>query len=285
MDQDFTLLGPSGTKNNPVFNGDMKIIGGDAYTQVEDDGTGGTKVATVDDVIKPISIQLDTVTNTSGSYTHTTQTNYVVASMKPIQIECSNPSAFQDDITVTTANGSITLSCSSVSGTSDVTVTLMKSVLDGEADPEALNPSEFDVLAGRIGNLSSLTTTEKSSVVGAVNEVNNKITDETSVKEVAYTVNTSYVSDTNKFTIYKVGKILVARGYINIGIAIPASTWFINLTNDTFKFTDSSHFYFGVLMKSGNTSYTIAGRGSKIYSDVSSLPTGDVAIIFTALLE
>lgn len=175
MDQDFTLLGPSGTKNNPVFNGDMKIIGGDAYTQVEDDGTGGTKVATVNDVVKPITVQLDTVTNTSGSYTHTTQTNYVVSSMKPIQIECSNPAAFQDDITVTTANGSITLSCSSVSGTSDVTVTLMKSVLDGEADPEALNPSEFDVLAGRIGNLSSLATTEKSSVVGAVNEVNSNM--------------------------------------------------------------------------------------------------------------
>jgi hypothetical protein len=95
--------------------------------------------------------------------------------MKPIQIECSNPDAFQDAITVTVTDGYITLECDEVSGTSDVIVTVMKALNPSEGDPPAVTSTEFDILNNRIGNLSSLTTTDKASAVAAVNELNGKI--------------------------------------------------------------------------------------------------------------
>lgn len=74
---------------------------------------------------KPTDVALDTVTNTSGSYTHTTTASGVTADMKAVHIEYSNPGAFQDSVTITTAANAITLECDSVAGTSDVTVTLI----------------------------------------------------------------------------------------------------------------------------------------------------------------
>ena len=70
-------------------------------------------------------VALDTVTNTSGSYSHTTTVSGVTADMKAIHIEYSNPSAFMDSVTITTAANAITLACDEVAGTSDVTVTLI----------------------------------------------------------------------------------------------------------------------------------------------------------------
>jgi hypothetical protein len=96
--------------------------------------------------------------------------------MKPIQIECSNPDAFQDSITVTVTDGYITLECDDVYGTSDVTVTLMKQLDPEEGDPPAVTSTEFDILANRIGQLSSLETTDKTNLVSAVNELSEHIT-------------------------------------------------------------------------------------------------------------
>lgn len=121
-------------------------------------------------------IDLDTVTNTSGSYTHTTTVQNVREFMKPMQIECSNPDAFQDKISVTTGDGFVTLTCASVSGTSTVKVTVMEYISSDYDIPGQVTSTEFDILAGRIGNLSQLTTTNKSDLVSATNELNNKIT-------------------------------------------------------------------------------------------------------------
>ena len=126
-------------------------------------------------IARPIEIQLDNVSNTSGSYTHTTYSNLAVATMKAIQIEVSNPSAFKDDISVTMGNGYVTLSCNSVAGSSTVTITAMRELNPEQADPTQITPSDFDVLAGRIGSLSNLTTTDKSSTVFAINEVNSAV--------------------------------------------------------------------------------------------------------------
>ena len=69
--------------------------GSETTTYLRNDGTWQIPEDT-----KPIVISLDTVTNTSGSYTHSTTVEYAVASMKPLQLECSNPDAFQDSVTV-----------------------------------------------------------------------------------------------------------------------------------------------------------------------------------------
>ena len=67
---------------------------------------------------------LDSMPNTTGSYTHTTSIQGVTSTMKPIMIEYSNPSAFLGNVTVTCDNGSITLSCPNVSGASEISVTV-----------------------------------------------------------------------------------------------------------------------------------------------------------------
>lgn len=120
---------------------------------------------------KLIVKDLDTVTNTSGSYTHSTTISDVTSDMKVVMIELGNPDAFLDTINVTTADGSITLSCNSVAGTSTVKVSLLFI-----AGSDAITSSEFDVLAARIGTLSSLTTTAKTSAVAAINELDSDIT-------------------------------------------------------------------------------------------------------------
>ena len=108
-----------------------------------------------------------TVTNTSGAYTSTINDERVTAAMKAIKLELGTPSVFDDIITVVCNNGSMTISCNSVSGTSTVAVSIIKAC----EDPTEVTSAEFDVLANRIGNLTNLTTTEKTTIVGALNEV------------------------------------------------------------------------------------------------------------------
>ena len=119
---------------------------------------------------KLIVAELDSVTNTSGSYTHTSTVEGVTGDMKPVMIEGSDLSIFGGTITITTSTDSVTLSCDSVSGTSTVKVSMM---LYGNANAgaTAITTQEFDILASRIGTLTSLTTTNKNSLVEAVNEL------------------------------------------------------------------------------------------------------------------
>jgi hypothetical protein len=125
-------------------------------------------------LLKPITITLDTVTNTSGSYTHTTTNGNVTEDMKPIQIQYGIPQTFLAPVEVTTGDGFVTLTCSSVSGTSTVSVTMVHTqpVDGGQSIHPAVTSTEFDILADRIGAISTLTTTNKSNTVGAINEVN-----------------------------------------------------------------------------------------------------------------
>lgn len=119
---------------------------------------------------KLVSFELDTVTNTSGSYTHTTVLADATHDMKAVMIEVSNPDAFNDVIHILTADGSVTLTCDDVAGTSDVTISCLF-----VANPSPITSSEFDVLASRIGTLASLQTTAKSDIVSAINETVGKI--------------------------------------------------------------------------------------------------------------
>jgi hypothetical protein len=111
--------------------------------------------------------------------------------MKPVQIEVSNPEVFQGTITVSTGDGTITLTCDSVSGSSSVTATLIESIGAGQGIPGTITSTEFNTLASRIGTLSNLTTTDKSSAVAAVNEVNSKLTNFVKWKEITETTTSS----------------------------------------------------------------------------------------------
>ena len=150
-----------------------EYLKGDLYVRCDFDSLNGIKVDPRG--TKSLTVQLDTVTNTSGSYSHTTSNELVTENMKPVQIECSDSAVFRGDITITTGNGTVTLACSNVVGTSSVSVVLMKEV--DNTDPPTVTSSEFDILANRIGTLSSLETTEKTNVVGAINEVNTNVLD------------------------------------------------------------------------------------------------------------
>lgn len=114
---------------------------------------------------------LDSVTNTSGSYTHTSTVTGMTSDLKAVLIECSNPEIFRDKVTVTTGSGTVTLTCADVAGTSTVRVSF---AVQGNANP--LNSTEYAALDARIGDLSDLETADKSSVVGAVNALNSSIT-------------------------------------------------------------------------------------------------------------
>lgn len=148
------------------------------YVHCNNDSSGGTEVATQNEIVKPITVSLDDVTNVSGSYTHTTimaTSGIVFESMKPMSIECGNPNAFRGKITVTVSDDEITLSCPEVVGTSTVSVTLMRTTPASSAmvEPAHVTSEEFDILADRIGDLDDLETTAKTDVVSAVNEILN----------------------------------------------------------------------------------------------------------------
>lgn len=114
-------------------------------------------------------VNLDAVSNTSGSYTHTTTVTGMTGDLKAVAIECSDPTIFHATVTITPATDSVTLACSDVAGSSTVKVSFLAV---GNANP--LSSTEYAALDARIGDLSDLTTTDKTSVVDAVNEVNGK---------------------------------------------------------------------------------------------------------------
>ena len=87
------------------------------------------------------------------------------------------------------------------------------------------------------------------------------------------------------FKIKKCGKMIVCQGYVTIGTALSANEELITLSGVSFA-NITGHGYFGVMMKGGNTAYTIVLRqDGKIKMDVSASPTGDVAIILVAFCD
>ena len=121
-----------------------------------------------------------TTTKTIGPLTPDQSTNVLNAtftdntingSMKATKIEVSTPSVFLDSVYVTCNDGSITVTCGKMSGecqSMTVTIVLPASTSD-------ITSVEFDVLAARIGSLDELPTTDKSSIVAAINEQSDQI--------------------------------------------------------------------------------------------------------------
>ena len=120
---------------------------------------------------------LDNMTNASGVYSHSTAIPLARASMKAVNIECSNPDAFLDAIAVTISNGSVLVECNNVLGSSTISVTAAE-----QDNGEELTTTQYDLLIDKIGDITNLSTTNKSSLTVAVNELNNnKIDKPTSV--------------------------------------------------------------------------------------------------------
>lgn len=126
-----------------------------------------------------------TITNTSGAYTATISDERLTASMKAIKLELGNPAAFDAVINVAVNNGSLTISCASVTGTSTAVISVLKTC----DDPTAITTTEFDVLANRIGDLDDLETTAKTDLVSAVNENSTAISKLGFIKELGTVTN------------------------------------------------------------------------------------------------
>lgn len=120
-------------------------------------GTAGAKVYTVE----------LTVSNVSGAYEGRVDDDVITAQMSANRLYIVDPTVFNDVITVTCYDGYLTLSCDDVAGDTTVEITVIKEAVD----PTQITSTEFDILNNRIGDLSTLTTTNKSNVVNAVNEV------------------------------------------------------------------------------------------------------------------
>ena len=115
-------------------------------------------------------VDLDDVTNTSGSYTHTTTVTGMTSDLKCVKLECSDPLIFKAPVSIVSGSNSVTLTCSSVSGTSSVRASFLAV---GNGNP--LSSSEYAALDARIGSLSDLDTTDKTDIVSAINEVNDHL--------------------------------------------------------------------------------------------------------------
>lgn len=179
-----------------------------------------------------------TITNTSGSYTTTINNEFITAEMKAVEMELGTPSIFGDKITVTCGAGFVTISCPSVSGTSTYKISLIKSI----DDPTAVTSTEFDILSNRIGALSNLHTTDKTTIVAAVNENTDAIENIPVIKKDSFTGTTSASGNVSK-THSK--KVIVLSAWVAIGdyivTAFPGSgandsgqyTWWFHIFLDT----------------------------------------------------
>lgn len=134
---------PTVNSTNLVTSGGVKnaipvtMIGATAA----DAGTGGTvpapAIADRDKFLKGDGTWMDvpgakvititgTVSNTSGSYSGSISDDRVTSDMKAIKLELGDPDAFNDDITVSCENGSITISCSDFAGSSTIKISILE---------------------------------------------------------------------------------------------------------------------------------------------------------------
>jgi len=183
-------------------------------------------------LLKPITVTVDPITNASGSYNHTTSgVTLITEDMKAIDIEVGTPETFKAPVTVTTGNHTVNVSCPSVSGSSTITITFIHTepVEGGQNVPAQITSTEFDILAGRIGNLSSLHTSVKTDTVSAVNELseqigtlNSKMT--STYGTIAFEDVSSSVTMHNTYrTYWKYGNIVIL--YMEMDVSENISSW------------------------------------------------------------
>lgn len=87
-----------------------------------------------------------TVTNVGGPYSGNFYDERVTASMKALELEVEDPKIFGDVVSVACHDGYITVTCSDVSGESDIVVSMLKVA---EVAPITITSTEFDILNSR----------------------------------------------------------------------------------------------------------------------------------------
>ena len=115
----WTIVSPSltGTPTAPT------PAAGDDSTKVATTEFVGTAIDNIPVIYSEIiEFELDNVSNVSGSYSHTSTVTGATANMKAVGLTVGNSEAFLDDVTITFGNGTITLQCDNVVGSSTVTV-------------------------------------------------------------------------------------------------------------------------------------------------------------------
>ena len=166
-----------------------------------------------DNNLKPLTITIDPVTNANGAYTHTTEDDRITEDMKALTLELGTPEVFSAPITITSGEGTVTLVCDNAHGTSTVTVTFIHTwpVDGGEDVPASVTSTEFDILADRIGVLSNLETEDKTSIVNAINDlqddVNATITSASQTLSQSITSNTQAIANINNHFIKNISDI------------------------------------------------------------------------------
>ena len=175
------------------------------------------------------------VSNISGSYSTTVSDDRMTGSMKAIALEIADPSVFNGKITVNATAGQYTFSCPDVAGSTTVVISFIKTA----DDPTQLTSAEFDVLNNRIGDLTTLTTTAKTSAVAAINEVNSK-------KTMYGTFTTSAYGASGMPTNRYIALSAYAEGYVLVPYLPPsASEWFVRdvLTGNPYTSKDCTICY------------------------------------------
>lgn len=155
---------------------DVLTISQQSLTNAQMEQVRHNIMAASKDEVKPFTITIDPVTSANGNYSHTTVDSRITEDLKAIAIDVGTPETFRDKIVVTPGDGVVTLACADAVGSSTVAITFIRTqpVDVGYAQP-TITSSEFDVLAGRIGTLSALNTTAKTSTVAAINELSNNL--------------------------------------------------------------------------------------------------------------
>ena len=120
--------GTSGVVPAPLSGEHMKVLTGNGEWET----APGARIIQVE----------TTVTNTSGSYTTTVADDRISADMKAISLEIANPYVFNGKITVSCSEGSVTLSCPDVTGTTTVKINIIKADLT----TSTMTSEEFDIL-------------------------------------------------------------------------------------------------------------------------------------------
>ena len=92
-----------------------------------------------------------TITNVSGSYSGVFNDNRIVSGMKCTTLEVGTPGIFNGDIAVTSGNGTVTIACDEVSGTSTFTATFIASIMNS-TEYDALDGVKADKVANAVNN-------------------------------------------------------------------------------------------------------------------------------------
>ena len=181
-----STAGTTGMVPAPAAGDQMRVLTGGGTWEA----SPGAKLYTTDSL---------TVTNVSGSYSQTFLDENIGVDMQAVKLEVEDESVFNANITVTPANGSVTVACSDVSGTTTMKISLLKVI----EDPTAVTSTEFTILNNRLLAVENVCTDTPVTIA---------VSDWSSSSPYTYTWESSLVTVASKID------VLLEDGSENAGI-------------------------------------------------------------------